>query len=232
MRRPLLLSVVLLCLFSVLAGSAALAGTRDRDLPTRYLPGSLDGQLDMVTNQLDGREWAAWAYRNGAEFDIAVAVRDEDGIWSEPYLIGVDDGIDQAEPVLAIDSRGSLYLAYAERSPAQVLLTWLPVGGRTWHEPVELTTSGVRTGSPELKIVVDRLVVAFRAGRGLVILDLPLVDPVNGTNIFNDGPDPVDARGDGAEPTSEGDHPPAYPFSDRDDGGNGSDPWDPPGSSN
>ena len=37
----------------------------------------------------------------------------------------------------------------------------------------------------------DLFVVAFRSGRGLVIVDFPIVGPSVTANIFNDGPDPV-----------------------------------------
>ena len=110
-------------------------------------------------------------------------------------LIGQDDGVDQAAPVLTADPMGSLYLAYAERSPERVMLTWLPAGGNTWAVPEPLTAPpGIDVSAPELLVVGEQLVVAFRAGKGTAMLAFPLVDPAIHGTIFNDGPDPVDSR--------------------------------------
>jgi len=191
MRKPLSIIAVVTCI-TLLAGSLSLAGLRGRDLPSRYLPESMDGRLDLVVNPVDGREWSTWAYRNGGEYDIAVAYRHDDGQWSEPLLIGVDDGRNQAEPVITADLNGSLYLAWAERAPDRIMISWLQAGSRTWSTPESLTAPGVLAAAPELKVVGDHLVVAFHAGRGTAILEVPLVDPLMGTTIFNDGPDPID----------------------------------------
>jgi hypothetical protein len=176
-----------------LAGSLAWAGPHGRQLPHRYLPGSLDGRLVEVTNPADGTLWSAWAYRNGAEYDLALSFRDELGFWSEPLLIGADDGLDQTQPALAADSRGNVYLAYTEQRPDRIMLCWLQAGTTTWSDPVALTELGIRAMYPALRVVGERLVVAFRSGRGSVILDLPLLESVVGTSM-NDGPDPVENR--------------------------------------
>jgi hypothetical protein len=72
------------------------------------------------------------------------------------------------------------------------MISWLPAGSRTWSAPEPLTAPGVLAAAPELKVASDHLVVAFHAGRGTAILLVPLVEPLMGTNIFNDGPDPID----------------------------------------
>jgi len=192
MRKPLSFALTF-CLVGILAATGALAA---RDVPTRYLPASLDGRLNTLDNPVDGRTWSAWAYRNGVEYEVALSVREAGGYWSEPHLIGESDGRDQLEPTLAVDGFGNVYVAYAERSPARIMLTWLEAGSDTWATPVNLTADGVRATTPALRVVGDRLVLAFRSGRGLVMLDLPLWQPACSTNIFNDGPDPVENRDD------------------------------------
>jgi hypothetical protein len=209
---------------AALAAAPALAGpTRGRDLPHRYLPNSLDGRLEQITSPYDGRAWAAWSYRNGGEYDVAVSFRDEMGFWSEPLLLGEDDGRDQSDPVLAADIDGTVYMAYAERSPDRIMLTWRLEGTDLWSNPTPLTANGLRAKDPALRIVGDRLVVAFRSGRGLVILDMPLVDPVMDTDIFNDGPDPIDVRPPEDE-DDEDDNIDIHPL-----GGNSNAGFEPPG---
>jgi hypothetical protein len=190
MRKPLALFVVVCCI-AVLAAAPALAAPRGKNLPHRYIPNGMDGRLDWVTNPADGTEWSTWAYRNGAEYDVAVSFRDEYGFWTEPVLLGEDDGRDQGEPVLAADRQGTIYVAYAERSPDRIMITWLTAGSDRWAKPQPLTAVGLRARTPAVRVVSDRLVVAFRSGRGLVIVDFPIVGPTMTTNIFNDGPDPV-----------------------------------------
>jgi hypothetical protein len=190
MRKPLAFFVVACCI-TVLAFAPALAGPRTKNLPHRYIPNGMDGRLDWITSPVDDTEWSTWAYRNGAEYDIAVSYRDEYGFWSEPLLIGEDDGRDQGEPVLAADRQGTIYVAYAERSPDRIMITWLTVGSERWATPQPLTANGLRARTPALRVIGERLVVAFRSGRGLVIVDFPIVGPSVTANIFNDGPDPV-----------------------------------------
>jgi len=193
MRKPLS-AIVVFCCLGLLAASVAAARPRSRDLPQGYLPGSLDGHLVEALDPLDGTLWAAWAYRNGAEYDVAISYRDESGMWSEPTLMGVDDGLDQTHPALAVDNWGNVYLAYAERKPDRVMLTWLEDGTSVWSTPTSVTDPAVAALDPALRVVGDRLVAAFRTRRGLAILDLPLLGP---TMIFVDGlqdtPDPVGA---------------------------------------
>jgi len=219
MRKPLSL-ILLFCCLAVLASSLVLAAPRGRDLPQRYVPTSLDGRLVEVLNPVDGTLWAAWAYRNGAEYDIAVSCRDARGLWTEPTLIGVYDGLDQTEPALAADNWGNLYLVYSEQRPDRIMLTWLEPGTSAWSTPVRLTESGVLSTDPALRVVGDRLVVAFRSGRALAILDLPLLSPVMSGGIFNDGPDPVESRNGGEEddPSSDDETTPEIPLDQIDPG--------------
>ena len=201
MRKPLLLIIVACCLV-LLAGSPAGAGSRGRDLPPRYAPNSLDGRLVESLNPVDGTRWAAWAYRNGVEYDLALAFRNETGFWSEPILIGVDDGLDQTQPALATDHWGNVYLAYTEQSPDRIMLCWLRAEAEEWTEPIRLTDPGVRGMYPALRVVGDRLVIAFRSGLTSVILDAPLLEPAVIGNGIEDTPDPVGAWDPSGPPDS------------------------------
>lgn len=223
MRKPLSLTIVVCCLV-LLAGSLAWAGPRGRDLPHRYLSNSLDGRLVEVTNPVDGTAWAAWAYRNGAEYDLAVSFRDESGFWSEPMLIGVGDGLDQAQPALAADVWGNIYLAFTERAPDRIMLCWLEAGSAEWTSPAAVTGPGVRAMQPALRVVGERLVLAFRSGGGSVILDLPLFEPVMVGDGLQDTPDPVGAYDpvDPANPTDDPDDDPLLPLDDTSGGAWGS----------
>jgi hypothetical protein len=176
-----------LCLVAGLAVSGlALAG---QSAPLRYLPGT-DGPLVRVTNPVDGLTWSAWAFRNGAETDIAVSMRDPNGVWSEPQFFGLDDGDDQLEPSLAVCPYGTVYLAYTERRTGRVLLSYLTLGGRIWQEPVPLSDRRERGTAPALRVVGDRLVAAYATPQGTRILELPFVRPGAQPNM-TDGPDPV-----------------------------------------
>jgi len=190
MRKPLALFVAVCCI-TVLVVAPALAAPRAKNLPHRYIPHGMDGRLDWITSPADGTNWSTWSYRNGAEYDVAISFRGEYGFWSEPLLIGEDDGLDQGEPVLAADRQGTIYLAYAERSPDRIMITWLTAGSERWSTPQPLTAVGLRARTPALRVIGERLVVAFRSGRGLVIVDFPIVGPTIEPTIFNDGPDPV-----------------------------------------
>jgi len=146
----------------------------------------------QATSPLDGRVWSAWAYRNGAEYDIAVSTLDEDGDWSEPVYFGGGDGLDQVQPAIVSDELGNLYLAFVQGDPSRVWISVLTPGSSNWTTPVVVTGLARRAHSPGMRVVGSRLVLAFRTGRdGVEILDFPLLG--NGTHDggFTDGPDPV-----------------------------------------
>jgi hypothetical protein len=175
----------------------------------------MDGRLVEVTNPVDGTRWAAWAYRNGAEYDLAVAFRGDRGFWSDPTLIGIDDGVDQTQPALAVDDWGNIYLAFSERGPDRIMICWFEAGASEWTEPVSLTAPEVPAMYPALRVVGERLVVAFRSGRGSVILDMPLPRSEIDIEMIEDGPNPVGAR-DGHDSTDPNDdnNDPLVPFDD------------------
>ena len=93
MARRIASSIVICCLLAALALPAS-AGTRFAE-PRRFDPAT-DGDLVQLVNPVDGRTWGVWTYRNGSETDIAISTLDEaTGRWSEPFLMGRDDRIDQ-----------------------------------------------------------------------------------------------------------------------------------------
>ena len=191
MRKSVTVIVTILTILAL--GTSVFAAT-PRGLPHRYAPNSLDGRLTQVTRVEDGRTLAAWAYRNGAEYDIAVSRVDENGRWSEPMFIGIDDGRDQVQPALAIDADGNAYLAFADRAEGRILLSALCVDGEAWSRPVALTAPGAEATSPALLIVGDRLVVAYQTGGDLKMIDLPLTGTDGSASLLTivDHPDPVE----------------------------------------
>jgi len=198
--------MILISISTILALSGSVLAASPRELPHRYNPKSMDGRLTQVTSTTDGRAWAAWAYRSGAQYDIAVTSTDEDGYWSEPIFIGSNDGGDQVQPVMAGDVDGNVYLAFTDRASGRILLATLSAGTDTWTAPIALTAPGSGASSPALRVVRDRLVVAYRSGRGIDMIDLPLagIDGGFSSDTINDNPDPVEYRPD---PKDQGDNP-------------------------
>ncbi len=192
MRRAL---IGLVTVSTILAVGGSLLAATPRGVPHRYNPNSLDGRLVQLTSSADGRDWAAWAYRSGAQYDIALVHTDESGTWTEPVFLGADDGRDQVEPALAADANGNVYVAYADRSSGQVLLSTLIAGTETWTTPVALSAAQLRAHSPVLRVVRDRLVVAYRTDRAIEMIDLPLAEIERiSLNGMTDGGDPVEYR--------------------------------------
>lgn len=195
-------SVVLTLAVSIATTAAMAAGPRAPERG-RTAPAGLTGLVDHVpqidgavatTIAPDGRVWAVWSYRASGEFDVAVASKDLAGAWSAPTFIGRRDGIDQLEPAIAIDSAGSLYLAYSTRFPQAVLLATLPAGSTEWSQPARLA-GGPGVSAPALRVVADRVVVAYRTAAGVAVTDVPVVPPVFVPDGIQDGPDTFDPLG-------------------------------------
>ena len=191
MRKLLILSLIVL-----FTAAPALAvnqkGQRDSaDVPPRYLPHALDGEVVQVSNEVDGRAWSAWAYRNGAEYDLAVSVSTVPGVWSAPRLLGLDDGLDQSQPALAVDPRGAIYLAYSLGDGTLAVRT-LPPFSVVWSDGVRVHIADRALTDPSLLVVGESLVLGYRDGQDVELLSLPLVQPVGttGSSIY-DGPDPT-----------------------------------------
>ena len=163
--------------------------------PHRFNANSLDGALTTVVNRVTGDTWSVWEYRTGAEYDIAISVRDAEGFWSEPQFIGQGDRLDQVQPTLTADPAGNLYLAYVDRARGAVMVTSRPVNATQWTTALAVTAAGERGNRPSMRVVGDRLVVAFRTGAGIEIRDLALLPAPIGTVTtrgVQDMPDPID----------------------------------------
>jgi hypothetical protein len=195
-RRSILVTI----LISGLAVSGArAAGSRTaenaggrRSSPVVDYVQQIDGPIAAVTSP-DGRGWAVWAYRASGEFDIAIASRTASGAWNPPTFLGRRDGVDQIDPTLAIDANGTLYLAFATKSPARIAVATLRVGSSVWTAPV-IVAAEEGASFPALRMVRDRLVVAYRTLRGVAIIDVPVAAPQTSMGI-HDSPDTVDPLG-------------------------------------
>jgi hypothetical protein len=144
--------------------------------------------------QPDGRTWAAWPYRASHEFDIAISSHDgSTTTWSSPVFLGHGDGSDDVDPALAVDSRGTVYLAFATTNPPRVAVATLAMGSTTWTEPV-IVSGAEAAASPTLMIVGERLIVAYRTARGVGLIQLPTLGSVNEIYGLGDGADPIGVK--------------------------------------
>ena len=152
----------------------------------------IDGPMATAAGA-GGRTWAVWAYRAAGEFDVAVASRDAAGVWDRPAYIGRRDGIDQVEPAIAVDGRGTVYVAFTTRGSGRVSVSALPAGASTWLGPV-LVSGADHATAPVIRIVDEHVVVAYRTASSIGIADLPVLPPAVIMGI-QDGPDGVDPLG-------------------------------------
>ncbi len=192
MRR--LVGSLALCAVGIVAAASTLASGRISALPPRYAPNSLDGALVEVSNPVDGRGWAVWAYRNGAEYDVAVSSTDSNGWWQEPVLIGNNDRRNQTQPALAVDARGTVYLAFVDGPERRLLLSTLPAGSIDWSPAVPVTAAELRVSRPVLKVVGDHVALAYFAAGQVRLMDFPIVGSRGRTDGVSEGPDPFDRQ--------------------------------------
>ncbi len=195
--RFVLVCTVCMLLVSALAVQAA---PSKLDLPFRHI-GTLDGPVVQVSDN-DGRTFAVWSYRNGAEFDIAVSRQDGNGFWSAPRFFGLDDGLDQVRPAVAVDGDGNIYLAFEIQNSGRILMKVLPASSDTWSYTVSLTGVSRHGTAPALQVVRDRLVVAYQSDGETVIVARPIYRESPHLQGLQDDPDPAtDYRdpGDGSE---------------------------------
>ena len=192
MRKRRLTSILTRAGIALAALSLTSAAVASEPAPLRYLP-QHDRGLTSKVNAVEESRIAAWSYRQGGDFTLAIAQRDENG-WSEPILIGDSDGVAQLDPSIAVDSRGTTYLAYAE-SNGSIRIVWRRAGTESWSSPQALIPNGSRAAAPVLSIVGDRLVLAYRTGRRVQLLDMSLVpqqlpDGTISSQEIQDTPDP------------------------------------------
>jgi hypothetical protein len=187
---------LVLCLTLTATLGLSMAGIRGDRGPHRYAPRSLDQDPVLAINPADGTILAAWGYREGGEYSIALAVRNGD-VWTEPVFIGRDDGLDQIDPALVFDGSGVAYLAFTVRQLGEVRITAMVGEPEAALVPRTVSRAGSPAATPALGVIADRLVVAFQAGDGVVIRDLPLFIPEASasTRGIQEGPDAVDPLG-------------------------------------
>ena len=194
MRRARAFAAVLVAL---VAAGAVLGGSPARPTVADHVP-QIDGPMTTRTDA-NGRMWAVWSYRASGEFDIAVVTKPAGAaLWSAPTFIGRRDGVDQLSPVLEFDATGAAYVAFATRAPATIALSILRPGASAWSAPVVVPGSD-GAFAPALRVVRDRLVVAFRTAKGIEIVDLPTIAAapgrIRGIEDSPDGVDPLGATG-------------------------------------
>lgn len=178
---------------AALTGSATAASATKGFRPTDHIP-EFDGPMTTLAGP-DGRTWAAWAYRASHEFDIAISSHDASTtIWSSPVFLGHGNGSDDVDPALAVDSLGTVYLAFATTNPPRVAVATLAIGSTTWTEPV-IVSGAEAAAAPNLMIVGDRLIVAYRTARGVGLIQLPTPGSVNEIHGIGDGTDPLGVKG-------------------------------------
>ncbi len=182
---------VLTLLLALSTASGVWAGSA---LPHRYSAQALDGPLLQILNPVDGRFWSIWAYRSGAEYDIAISALQEDGSWSEPRFLGEADSLSQMHPAAAVDAMGNVYLAFAVRENGRIILSTLRRGSSIWSAPVLIVGEPGRHFAPAVRIVGGELVVAYRTGAAVEISVLPLLVPDRPAGI-QDGPDSLPLPG-------------------------------------
>ena len=185
MRKPFLTTFAICAV--LLIANVAFPAT---DIPHRFAPWSLDRGLVTLENPVDGRTVAVWSYRFGGQYDLAISVREPgSSSWSEPAFIGAGDGVQQEQPSIAADASGNIYLAFLVRESGQIFLTTLTQGSGAWSTPVAVTPAPGRRSAPLVRLVAGRLVIAFRSGSRVEMIELSPLEAGVVTRGIQDGPD-------------------------------------------
>lgn len=164
------------------------------NVPRRF-SANVDRDLVEFVNYVDGRTWSVWSYKSGAEYDIAVSLKNPDGSWGEPSFLGSDDSRSEVQPALATDTNGTLYMAFAVRETGQIMLTTLRVNSLTWSTPRRAVFAAGRHAAPSVIALSSQVVVAYRTGQRVGMALMPVVG--FGPYGINDGPDGLPPTGQG-----------------------------------
>lgn len=189
-NRALVAAMICLAL-----GASAFAGSRDTGraergrAPAPFLVRGLDRDAVSMTVAATGETWVAWSYRSGSEFDLALSRSDASGTWSAPEFLGRFDGDDQVQPAMAADGAGHLYLTFVIAPAGEIRLAIRPAGSDAWSVPITVSAIDERASSPTLRVVGDRLVLAYRTADGVAVTDFALYRPAAWTRGVQDGPD-------------------------------------------
>jgi len=178
--------LVLICTLAVAATAVHARPTDSSSTPSRYVGHGVDSGLVTLSSPLDGRLWSAWSYRAGAESDIAVSVRDANGVWSEPVFLGLGDGKSELDPALAFDADGNLYVAHTVRETGELMVSKLVAGATRMSSPLRVSAPGERAVAPTLMPTSQGLVIGYRVGGRVVIRIIATTSQPFG---IQDGPD-------------------------------------------
>lgn len=166
MSSRVVLGLALLAIVASLAPAAAAPpeGEELRRVPDAdYRDPLADGPAYMAVDG-EGRTWAVWSYRRGAELDIAVA-RSVGRTWTAPELIGTP-GADDVEPRIAFTADNIPVIVWRQTVPdtdAGTIVATSLVNG--------LWTTAQRVGegtAPALFVTGDRITVGFVDSTGQV----------------------------------------------------------------
>ena len=154
---PKLRSAVIftICLTLLASAGSVFAGGRGQRTPIRFAPNSLDQQPVTAVNPLDGSVWTAWAWRDGAEYSIALSIQSE-GVWSEPFFIGRDDNLNQVSPAIVFDDRGVAYLAWTVLPESQVMIVAIAESPQAGLNLRTVSTRNIPSTEPALAVVRGR----------------------------------------------------------------------------
>ncbi len=221
MRKRMHLGRIGLLAAGLLVAGSSPCAAAGLDLPRRHYVPRFDGAPVVAVDPASGSVWSAWTYRLGGESAVAVAVRRAGEPWAEPTFFGLDDGLSQAQPALLVDGDGIVYLAYAVRETGAIEMSAFYPGREAWFDPQTVSDPSERGSAPALKLVADRVVLAYRvAGApGIQLRDWPkLPSPRMLPEGIQEGPDgfplPVKRKQRETEvPFPEDDQDPAPPGS-------------------
>lgn len=171
------------------AASLGRDGRGDRQPPaTDYRDAALDGPSFMAVDA-QGRTWAVWSYRRGAEVDIAVS-RAVGRTWTAPELIGTA-GADDLDPRLTFTVDGKPVVVWWQRAADGTGTVFAAARSSAgWSAPTAVATGT----SPAAFTGPDgRLYVGYLDGAGKVKSRAMLVTGTTGFagDSGSNGPDPL-----------------------------------------
>ncbi|MCW5198315.1 hypothetical protein VU07_00385 [Desulfobulbus sp. F4] len=83
----------------------------------------------------DGRKWTFWSAVNPDGISIEYAVSGNDGRWSEPVKMEMDDLSSAIAPSVLIDKSGTVWVVWAGNNGAQDEIYWSRCANGVWQKP-------------------------------------------------------------------------------------------------
>lgn len=154
---------------------ASRLGTADADwsAPVQL---SLDALLTNIEPALgvgaNGTVYAAWKAtgQSSSQHDIHVAVRQDDGSWSNPVIANEANGSDVFSPALAVAGDGRAQLVWVEQNGADYVLKWRPYRSDVSNpEPVQ---GPADIGMPAGQAFMPFSLIVNAAGDGVLVWQL------------------------------------------------------------